>query len=87
MSISCKCNAGTGLCDNCLMKQFIKEVSCVKESRSRRMKRATYAVLLTLPLYLIIGMKYGLMQEIIAIICVIYGQCFSEIIDWCMRKF
>lgn len=73
----------------CCFDCFLKKINYKgeKPSKIRRIKKATYIILFTLPIYLLIWQIFGATSELIYILGFTFGQCFDIFIDWCMRKF
>ncbi len=76
-------------CNSCYFEKLEKEdlIPIKKQNNWTNRKQIAYSILLTLPIFYFLSVKFGFLIEVIAIMSMLYGQSFSIIIDWLMRKF
>ena len=79
-------------CVHCKFKEFEEIIqSKIHESSSKKRsyhwKEFSYVVLLTVPFLTFLGMKFGWEIQLIGLFMFWYGQLFSSIVRFCMRKF
>lgn len=71
-------------CDSCLSD---KEIEFRSKCISKSLKRFAWMMVITLPVFFFVGLKYGLIIQWMCIVVFIIGQCLSSIVDWLMKLF
>lgn len=72
-------------CVHCFMKDHLKPAS--KKSKWESSTRAGFICLFTLPLYFVVGFKFGFAAQAALIGGVILGMNLLDIVNWCVRRF